>query len=50
MYFSYDGGFTWREVNRGFWEFQFTALGSIIATVQKWQPINFVQWVWLPAV
>ena len=47
VYFSYDGGFTWREVEQGFWEFQFAALGSIVTMVQKWRFTDFVRWVWL---
>ena len=43
LYFSRDGGFTWQEVERGFWEFQFAALGSIIVTVPKWSRTNYVK-------
>ena len=43
LYFSRDGGFTWQEVERGFWEFQFAALGSIIVIVPKWSRTSYVK-------
>ena len=43
LYFSRDGGFTWQEVERGFWEFQFAALGSIIVMVPKWSRTDSVK-------
>lgn len=44
LYFSHDGGVNWIEVDAGFWEFQFAALGSIVVTVQKRRSTNFVRW------
>ena len=44
LYFSRDGGFTWFEVNSGFWEFQFAALGSVIVTVRKRAYTNTIKW------
>ena len=43
LYFSCDGGFTWQEIERGFWEFQFAALGSIIVIVPKWSRTEYVK-------
>ena len=44
LYFSHDGGFTWQTVASGLWDFQFAAIGSIVATV-SWRsaPISNVR-------
>ena len=44
LYFSRDGGFTWAEVRRGLYEFQFAALGSIVVAVQKRSYVRNVLW------
>ena len=44
LYFSRDGGFTWVEVRRGLYEFQFAALGSIVVAVQKRTNVSTVVW------
>ena len=50
LYFSHDGGFTWQDVEENFWEFQFAALGSIVVTIPKWRPTDYVRWVGVCAV
>ena len=44
LYFSRDGGFTWAEVRRGQYEFQFAALGSIVVAVLKRRLVTYVVW------
>lgn len=44
LYFSRDGGFTWFEVDTGFWEFQFAALGSVVVSVRKRRLTNTIKW------
>lgn len=44
MYFSRDGGFTWSEVNTGYWRFQFAAQGAIVAAIKVYQSTSSVLW------
>ena len=44
LYFSRDGGFTWAEVQRGFWQFEIAALGSIVVAVRANSRVSNVLW------
>ncbi len=44
QYFSRDGGFTWLEVDSGYRQFQFAALGAIVASVGVFQYTSSVKW------
>ena len=44
LYFSRDGGFTWAEVQRGFWQFEIAALGSIVVAVKANSRVSNVLW------
>ena len=44
LYFSRDGGFTWFEVDVGFWEFQLAALGSVVVAVKKRVSTRTIRW------
>lgn len=44
LYFSRDGGFTWFEVESGYWQFQFAAQGAIVAAIKKFRPTSEVTW------
>ena len=44
LYFSRDGGFTWFEVNSGYWQFQFAGQGAIVATIQRYRAVSSVYW------
>lgn len=44
LYFSRDGGFTWFEVDRYYWQFQFAGQGAIVAAIRMYTLTSSVRW------